>query len=324
MNDARQRLLGCVLSLLSSMSFAIQGLFFKFIQSMDSLEIVFARMTFTVMVLVPYFLITRRNVMAAEGNLKWVTVAGLAVVVRIGSQYMAMRLMPYADVSAILFSGFVFVLFFAWIFLKESCGVFEITMTFITTIGIILVAHPEALVALFIGGLGHSDEVNDLFISRLAGSGLALLSCLCSVVIYLSVRKCRSVHYSVTVFHSSVWGVIISAAMTSSCGRWSLPQGWSEWAYVCGVALSGSLSTVLVFQALRLEGAGIVSMVRTSEIAVSYVLQRIFLNQSPNMYAAIGATIISMTSVSCGLRAWLNAQKNSSEYSLHKKFKDCC
>jgi drug/metabolite transporter (DMT)-like permease len=285
------------------------------------MEIMFVRMTVTVVLLLPFLLIGGYNVLGSDGDWKWLTMAGLSCAFEIALHYSAMRLMPYADVSAIIFSGFVLILFFAWIFLDESCGVFEILMSVITIIGIILVAHPDALVALFTGGEGHSSRRYDSFLSRLAGTGLSLLSCVCSVGLFLSARKVSHVHFSVMTFHTAVWGTITSAVMTSAFGEWRAPDSNLQWVYLFGVAVVGCISVVLVFQALRFEEAGAVSMVRTSEIPFSYILQIIFIDQYPNVYAACGATIISLTSISCGLRAWLRTRRKERDIyeELHGK-----
>ena len=314
LSEARQRFLGCCLALISSVTFAAQGLFFKLLTDVYATEILFVRMVTTVVLLLPFLCVGDFALLGDRGvDLLWLCVGGVSAAGEIALHYYAMQLMPYADVSAIIFSGFVLVMFFAWVFLRESCGAFEIIVTLITIAGIVLVAHPEAI---FAAVSGTSDAArSDYFASRLAGTGVALLSCCCTVGVFLSARRVCHIHYAVLTFHAAFWGTIMSATITCVVGQWTIPANTAEWLYLLGVTTFGFVSILFVYQALRLEEAGAVSMVRTSEITFSYIMQIIFMGQYPNVYAAVGAVIISFTSVACGLRAWLRTRKKEDEQS---------
>lgn len=68
--------------------------------------------------------------------------------------FYSFRHMPLADASVIIFSTPVFVALFAWIFLKEPCGVFNVITIALTLCGIVLITRPRAI----FGQTGTSEE----------------------------------------------------------------------------------------------------------------------------------------------------------------------
>jgi drug/metabolite transporter (DMT)-like permease len=62
-----------------------------------------------------------------------------------GLLYVAYRMIPLADASTIVFSAPIFTLIFAWLVLREECGLFQTFILIFTMAGVVLISRPSFL-----------------------------------------------------------------------------------------------------------------------------------------------------------------------------------
>lgn len=120
------------------------------------------------------------------------------------------------------------------------------------------------------------------------------------------MRKCREVHFSVVVLQLSLWTLMLSGAALMLFGhRHSLGalvhRTWWEWGLAVAVSLLGLTGQVLVAQALRLEGAGKVSVTRSLDIVLAFILQVFIFGEYPDWMSILGATLVLICVVGIGL-----------------------
>jgi len=72
---------------------------------------------------------------------------------------------------------------------------------------------------------------------------------------------------------------------------------------VSGLSFIGQMSIVL---ALKFEQAGPVALIRSCDVLFGFLFQYVFLQVAPDMFSAIGGTIVLSGVLSIGFRKWLN------------------
>lgn len=76
------------------------------------------------------------------------------------------------------------------------------------------------------------------------------------------------------------------------------PKDLVTWCMILLVAFSGLAGQVLVAKALKIESASKVSVTRSLDIILSYVIQIYFFGEIPSIYNVFGAMLI-LLSVAC-------------------------
>ena len=309
--SSKDRFFGCCLAFVSAVTLALQALSFTYIQDVYFMESLTIRMSFILLLILPYLIVKKLPVFGEERwELKWLLLNGVCFAGELTLHYYALILLPYADVAALVTSGFMIMApVCARLILKEPCGLFEFVVVVAVIVGTVLVAQPKALFALATRGAANLHESVS---QQLVGTGVVLLSCFCNVWVYLCARRLCHLHYTVTTCHACVWTIAVTAAFTTVNGAWSVPRGW-DWLYLSGFAVVGFVAVTSLYQALRLAEASAVGTIKTSEIAVSYALQVTLVGVYPTIYSALGAVLISSTSFACGLRAWLQSRNASND-----------
>ena len=74
---------------------------------------------------------------------------------------------------------------------------------------------------------------------------------------------------------------IMSAAMIPIFSEYKLPKTMEEWIYALFVGLFGLLGQSLLAIALKFESAGVVSVTRSMDIAVAYIIQIVWFDDIP-------------------------------------------
>ena len=298
------RFLGCCLGLGAAVALSLQSLCFTYIQNVYFMESITTRMVVTLLLILPYIIAKKVSVFGQErGEIKWLVLNGIGYTGRVTLYFYALTVLSIADLTAILVGGsMTMVSILACLVLKESCGVFETVVVLANIVGTVLVVQPEAMIVLVHGGGGAANGLGEN--RRLVGVGAALASCICNVWVYVSARRLCHLHFAVTLFHASVWTIVVSAVFTTVNGAWSIPHG-RDWLYLAGFSFNGFLALTLLYQALRFEKATVVVAIECLKIALSYLLQVTILKVYPTVYSILGAVLMSLTSFACGFRAWL-------------------
>lgn len=131
----------------------------------------------------------------------------------------------------------------------------------------------------------------------------AILATLFTAMNIVVMRKCVDVHYSSIVFVLSVWSLIAAiffffVISENHKHRFDLPHDWWEWGQIMAVAITGLTGQVLVAKALKIEGAGKVSVTRSLDIILAYIAQIYCFGEIPTETSIVGAVLV-LVSVIC-------------------------
>lgn len=219
--------------------------------------------------------------------------------------FYAFRHMPLADASVIIFSTPVFVAIFAKLFLKESCGLFNIFTILLTLFGVVLITRPSFLfgdtiaVATDPMVLEHDQSGGNAW-----GAVAAISSTLFGANAYVTLRALKGIHYSVIMSNFGVFALIYTIAISwyfnVLCMPYCSPDRW----LVLALGIFSFLGQILLTVSLQLEEAGPISIARSADIVFAFIWQILFFKEIPSGYSIAGAIIVTVSVILTGLKKW--------------------
>lgn len=227
--------------------------------------------------------------------------------------YVSFSMIPLSDAVTIGASAPVFVSIIAYVVLKEECGIFQVFSVFITIIGVLLISRPTFI-------FGQDVEIDDS--TRMEGIIAAIISCIMSALVFISIRKLQKTP-SIVVINAYAISCLTFALIMSCLFHFYLSNGpghlseniqvpdtWTEIAWLVFNGLCVVLAQLCLTVSLKVEEAGLVSLARTADIIVAFILQLIFLNEKIQWTSFLGALIIFIIVGISGLRKWLGNKPN--------------
>ncbi|XP_058451308.1 solute carrier family 35 member G1 [Malaya genurostris] len=228
--------------------------------------------------------------------------------------FYAFRHMPLADASVIIFSTPVFVAIFARLFLRESCGMFNVLTIFLTLIGVVLITRPP-----FLFGYGVHNVADEQVVSNydVWGPVAALSSTLFGANAYVLLRALKGLHFSVIMTNFGAFALIYTLIVCYYLGALCWPLCGSDRLLVIALALFSFGGQILLTLALQYEQAGPVAVARSADIVFAFIWQIMFFEETPSVYSILGALLVVSSVVLSALRKWALALPRDSE--LRKK-----
>ena len=265
-----------------------------------------------VIVFLPIIVFNQFSLFGVPGERLALFSRGFFGFVALTSSYFAFQMIPLSDATTICASAPVFVSIVACVILKEECGVFQAFTVVVTLSGVLLISRPT-----FIFGVEPGNSVT----MRMEGTIVAIVSCLSGALIYICIRKLQKTP-SVVVIHTYSVTCIIFSLLTASIIHFcfeeeageigqgiAFPETWLEIGWLVLNGLSGVLAQITLTVSLKIEEAGLVSLVRTSDIIIAFVFQLLFLgNETIQWTSFLGAIIVFTGVFISGLRRWLKSK----------------
>jgi drug/metabolite transporter (DMT)-like permease len=90
----------------------------------------------------------------------------------------------------------------------------------------------------------------------------------------------------------ATFGIIFSLAFARAEGDWVLPRSGLIWWYVFGACSVGAAAHFVLNYGGQLAPAGLVSVVRSSDIMWAYACEIAIFHQSPNMFTWMGVILV--------------------------------
>lgn len=221
--------------------------------------------------------------------------------------FYAFRHMPLADASVIIFSTPVFVAIFAKVFLKESCGMFNVFTIILTLFGVVLITRPSIFFEDEMTSMSTDHTVIDRdaqTISNMWGAVAAISSTLFGANAYVTLRALKGIHYSVIMSNFGAFALVytvgISWFLNVLCMPYCTPDRW----LVLALGIFSFLGQILLTISLQLEEAGPISIARSADIVFAFIWQILFFKEIPSGYSIAGAMIVTFSVILTGLKKW--------------------
>ena len=141
------------------------------------------------------------------------------------------------------------------------------------------------------------------------GASLALLSAIMASLSAVTLRRIGiAVHFTQSMLHIAWEGTLLSGIFIAASGTALLPC-FKSFPTILGCSLSFFCAQICRTIALQHEKAATVTLIQTSQIIFSFLLQYIFLNEVPNLLGFAGASLILTSSIAFGIKNILKSLK---------------
>ena len=169
--------------------------------------------------------------------------------------------------------------------------------------GFILVAQPSFIFG-ELGDVTHDDG------SRMIGAALALLAAIMASLATVTLRRIGSaVHFTQSMLHCG-WEAVLISSVALSASQTSFLPCFESFPTILGCTTCFMLAEICRILALQYEKAGPVTLILTSQVVFSFLLQFIFLNEIPNLIGVAGAFLILTSCISFGIKNILMTVKS--------------
>lgn len=198
--------------------------------------------------------------------------------------YHCMAVLPLGDAITLMSLYPFLTIFLAWAFLGEHIKPLHLIVTTASLIGAVFIAQPT-----FVFGKGDAT----LPTSSL-GYLTGCLGSICMACVVTLIRKAGNigVHTFQLLLSWALLGTIFSILVGPFEGPWKLPSSLLIWWYVFGVCTVGAAAHFVLNYAGRLAPAGLVSVVRASDIMWAYACEIFIFEQRPNTWTWMGVVLV--------------------------------
>ncbi|GAV02834.1 hypothetical protein RvY_13350 [Ramazzottius varieornatus] len=283
------RFAGILLGLFSGFTNSLIGLLVKLADTRGVFEISTYR--FGVMLIPPTLLLIYNRLNPLEWKL--IKTAGWLLFLRgsLGAaaefaRYFALKKLPLADASVIMYSSPVFVAVFGRIFLKEPFRWSHAISIIVTLTGCILVSRPPAI----FGSVAAESSAD--WYGKIWGYVSALGSAMFAASAYVAVRYMKDLNSHIVLFHMGVVGVASSAITAGALKEFGPLSDPKEIGGLFGVGLLSWLKNETMVRALQLESAGLIALLRTGDIVWAFIWQIAIFRTAPHYLSIIGAVLV--------------------------------
>ena len=280
---------GVLYMLFASFLFAIMGAFAKELsQSMSSLEIVFFRNVFGVVMI--GFMVFKSPLVQTGGKPFLLFFRGLMGFLALLAFFYNIAQISLADAMTFSKTSPIFTAFFAYIFLKEKMSIYGWIALFIGFIGIVLITQPT-------GFMLKKTDILGIF----SGIGAALA--------YTSVRELRNYYDTRAIVLSfmtvGTLGPVIllmlepyihTSELDFMFAKFVMPAG-SQWFYILGLGLFATMAQMYMTKAYGTTKAGIVGAVSYSNIVFAIFIGLFMGDALPNLTTSFGILAIFIAGI---------------------------
>ena len=268
-------------------------------------EITFSRMVVVLLCTCPvvvYRQVPVRNTRTAYGFLLLRSILG---VINTTLLYLSYQLMPVASAKSIQYTTSVFTGLLGFALLKDPCSFLDTIFSFLTVGGVFLIAQPPFLFASVESAQTTSEET-------LLGSIISLFCAFLSALILITLRKLNTygIPSLATLFVFSNVSICFSALLTSALRQWTLPGCGLDRIALIGNGLLTFISQIATHLALKTERPSRVSILLSTDILFSFVLEFLFFGIVPNYLTGIGAIVILCSSMGVTINKLRESQRN--------------
>uniref|UniRef100_A0A0K2T8K4 EamA domain-containing protein n=2 Tax=Lepeophtheirus salmonis TaxID=72036 RepID=A0A0K2T8K4_LEPSM len=290
--DPSGKFIGIFLAAISGLFFTLCSVTVKLLARIDPSEVLVFRAVIQLVLTLPLVLCSGNSILGPKGVRVLVYLQGVIGCLTVTCIFIGFARLPVGDAATIIFCSPIFVMIFSHILLREHCGLFRVVVISMLFMGVVLIAKPP-----FLHKLIFSDQDNSMGQDQgheydMVGYGAALGGTILTASNFVCMRKLRDVHFSVLIFAFSVMSCVMSSCIVPLVGSFVLPETIEEWVYAVLVGVFGLLGQSLLALALKYETAGVVSVTRSMDIAVAYVIQIVWFGDIPLWTSILGAFVV--------------------------------
>ena len=293
-------LIGVFITLINALLKATSSALLKF-STVEAPVLSFIRSILQVLLCIPVILYTKSNIIVKpeyQVNLMIAAIVNLNIIVSVFS----VQFIPVGEATAVQFCAPIFTIIFAKILLKEHCGKYKAFVLILSLVGAITVINPVKLVNDIAVGTHVIDHVIGCSLSLLSALGIGLTSVL--------TRYLRDINFSVIAFWYSSTMTICSLILMGIFQSFEFPKTNEEIVISLGAGLSGAAANMLFALALHYGDAGLVMIVKSTEVIFTGIYQILLFNDQVTSTTGAGAFLICLGILLLNTKGWIMANLN--------------
>lgn len=299
--------LGLILATLSSLFFSLCSVIVKWMVDVNPMALAAYRYVGVLLPAIPILLYTNEPLFP-KGKRVVLLLRSFTGTAALMMSFYAFRHMALADASVIVFSMPVFTAIFARLFLKETCGLWNVVSVLLTLIGVVMITRPPLVFGETMPMIDDESNHSDLW-----GAVAAFSSTLFGANAYVLLRALKGIHFSVTMTNFGSFALCQCLFITWLIGALCMPRCGTDRLLIVALALFSFSGQILLTLALQMENAGPVAIARSSDIVFAFFWQILFFQEVPNRYSIGGAILVMSSVLLTAVRRWaLSLPDNSS------------
>ncbi|CAF0911128.1 unnamed protein product [Brachionus calyciflorus] len=183
--------------------------------------------------------------------------------------------------------------------LKEKFTICHLVALTMTSIGVVLISQPSFLMK---NNELHKEMSREICLKKLMGMCFALIGAFCSATVSILLKKLanKKVHYSIAVIYASYIGLPICSAISLFMlftGRVKKPDLSGlclvyHFSLAISSSLAGLFAQIFMNLAYSIEDVSKVSLISSTDLLFSFILQYFFLKINSNLLSVVGALFI--------------------------------
>ncbi|XP_078343970.1 solute carrier family 35 member G1-like [Oculina patagonica] len=300
------RFLGIILAIIASLVVSVTALMVKLAETIPSLEVTVIRLTIQLVFSLPSMVFFQDKFIYPWKHSKYLLLRGVTGATAMTLSIYAVKHMPLADARVIIYTSPVFTAILGRIFLKEPVSKFDVIAMVLSIGGVVLIGRPTFL----FGSLGTSTSSKQAWVPTLVAVCAAIVT---AFSIILTRKMSQEVGTRVVVFYFALVGSIISLAGSLISGFKFPDCGTHDTIFALAAGVLGYSGELIATKALAMDKASIITLVRTTGIAFSFILQLIVLDVIPNGLSIGGAILVLLCNVAIFTKKFLDTKKRNLE-----------
>ncbi|XP_071820543.1 solute carrier family 35 member G1-like [Apostichopus japonicus] len=240
-----------------------------------------------VLLIIPVLLFYSISLKDSLSEWKLLSLRGITSTISVLTRVSALYFSPLGDVTAVIAVTPILTAFWSWILLAETVSIYEIGFAVLSTIGICLIAQPQALPTI--------QSNSDIYY----GIGLAVFSTVFASLGIVLNRKLSQRNVTISPFVQVFYYGAISTVFNFTALGSSIPilrsfsfPCWEEWLLLVATGLVNLLKQIFLTIALKEDKALYVStFVYSTSIVLAYLVQFTLFNDAPTLLSILGALL---------------------------------
>jgi drug/metabolite transporter (DMT)-like permease len=269
--------LGAVYMILSVLFFSFMDILIKVTDEYDVGQIMFFRALFG---LVPIFFLIPKNRMKnfyKTKNIKLHFYRSFFGAIAMAAIFIGLRNLQLAEVTALAFSGPLWVVLFSMFFLSEKIRLKRWIAVFLGFIGVIIISKPGF------------DNLNFYYI-------YPIIFCIGFAGVSILIRK-------LTLAGESIWLIAfyfslvsgLGGLLTIPLGLWKMPSTY-DFILLILIGLLGGIANLLLTQSYKLAEVTLTTPLKYLSLVIAIIFGFYFFEEIPSIYTLSGAALIVVSS----------------------------
>ena len=275
------QMIGLAFSLLNALSKGTASSLIK-LSTLPSSMLATYQAAIQILFCLPFIIYKKENIFGRKEDRFYLLLHCLCSLDLIASIF-AFNYIPVGEATAIIFSGPLFTMIFARIFLKEPFGKYELVAAVGTLSGVVAVVNPNKIITDI-----HSGTFQDQIIGCSCALGTALLMASWATVL----RKLKHVTWSVLTFWAGIGMMAYSLILNGLFNTFTVPDTLENAAVSFGSVVMAVIANLFFILALHYAQAGYVVVGKSTEVIFAALYQIFLFKDDITLTTAAGMVLI--------------------------------